>query len=141
MKFTILLPPKAQKRARAGAVRRGAKVFSVTYKDQAQELEENKLISCLLRERPLFPFAGPILLGVRAYLPIPESKPKKFKAAALSGEIRPTTKPDLDNLLKHFKDCCKGIFWIDDKQVVGYLSETGKYYGYPARWEVTIERI
>ena len=54
---------------------------------------------------------------------------------------RPTTKPDLDNLLKQFKDCAKGIFWEDDKQVVEYLPGTGKYYGSPARWEIVIEGV
>lgn len=140
MKFTIPLPPKAQKRARSRAVMQGDRAFSMTYKDKGQRIEEDKFIALLCQYRPEIPLDGPILLGVRAYLPIPESKPKKFKAAAQAGEIRPTTKPDLDNLLKHLKDCCKGIFWIDDKQVVGYLPETGKYYGYPARWEITIER-
>ena len=73
------------------------------------------------------------MLGIWAYLPIPK-KSKKWMAAAMSGEIRPIVTPDLDNLLKHIKDCCKGIFWSDDKQVVGYLPETGKYYGSPPRW-------
>jgi Holliday junction resolvase RusA-like endonuclease len=139
MKFTIPLPPKAQKRARSRAVINAGKAFSMIYKDKGQRLEEDKFIALLYQHRPEMPFDGPILLGVRAYLPIPGSKPKKFKAAAQAGEIRPTTKPDLDNLLKHFKDCCKGIFWIDDKQVVGYLPETGKYYGFPARWEIEIK--
>jgi len=141
MKFTIPLIPKAQKRARSAAVNRGGKFFSVTYKDEAQELAEEKLITFLIKYRPEILFDGPILLGVKAYLPIPKSKPKKFKASALAGEIRPTTKPDLDNLLKHLKDCCKGIFWLDDKQVVGYLPETGKYYGTPARWEIEIREM
>jgi len=141
MKFTIPLPPKAQKRARSGAVDRGNKVFSVTYKDKGQEMEEEKLIAFLLQHRPEIAFDGPVLLGVKAFLPIPDSKPKKFKAAALAGLIRPVTKPDLDNLLKHVKDCCKGIFWLDDKQVVGYLPETGKYYGNPARWEIEIKSL
>jgi Holliday junction resolvase RusA-like endonuclease len=141
MRFTILLPPKAQKRARSRAVVNGGRAFSMTYKDKGQRLEEDKFIALLCQHRPETPFRGPLLLGVKAYLQVPESKPKKFKAAALAGEIRPTIKPDLDNLLKHFKDCCKGIFWYDDKQVVGYLPETGKYYGYPTRWEIEIKSL
>jgi Holliday junction resolvase RusA-like endonuclease len=141
MKFTIPLPPKAQKRARSAAINQGGRAFSVTYKDKDQQLEEDKLIAFLLLHRPEIAFDGPVLLGVKAFLPIPESKSKKFKAAALAGLIRPVTKPDLDNLLKHVKDCCKGIFWLDDKQVVGYLAGTGKYYGNPARWEIEIESL
>ena len=84
---------------------------------------------------------GPVFLGVRAYLPIPSSKPKKWKASALAGEIRPTIKPDLDNLLKHLKDCLTTMrFWEDDRQVVEYLPGTGKYYSDSPRWEIEIRR-
>lgn len=137
-KFTILLPPKAQKRARSRAVMQGNKAFAMTYKDKGQRLEEDKFIALLCQYRPDSPLLGAILLRVRVYLSIPSSKSKMFRAAALSEKIRPTIKPDLDNLLKHLKDCCKGIFWLDDKQVVEYLPGTGKYYGEPARWEIEI---
>ena len=138
MKFTIVLPPQAQKRARSRAITSNGRAYAMTYKAPGQRQQENKLMALMYQHRPPQPLQGPLALGVKAYLPIPESKPKKFKAAALAGEIRPITKPDLDNVLKHFKDCCKGVFWEDDKQVVEYLPGTGKYYGYPARWEIEI---
>lgn len=116
----------------------GEKSYVQAYKAKEQEREEDKLIALLYRHRPAKPFEGPVWLGMKAYLPIPSSKSKQWKTAALAGEIRPTTKPDVDNLLKHLKDCCKGIFWKDDKQCVGYLLGTGKYYGDPPRWEIEI---
>jgi Holliday junction resolvase RusA-like endonuclease len=82
---------------------------------------------------------GPLVLGVKAFLPVPKSKPKKFRAAALAGSIRPTVKPDLDNLLKNIKDCMTSMnFWNDDRQVVQYLPGTGKYYGLSPRWEIEL---
>lgn len=138
MKITIPLPPKAQKRARSRAVNANGRSYAMTYKDKGQRQEEEKLTTLLYVHRPPEPLQGPLVLGVKAFLPIPRSKSKKWQAAALAGEIRPETKPDLDNLEKHLKDCCKGIFWIDDKQVVGHTPEFGKYYGDPPRWEIEI---
>lgn len=141
MEFTIILEPIPQKRARSRAINSNGRAYAMTYKAPGQRQDENKLMALMYAHRPPVPLSGPLALGIKAYLPIPKSKSKKWQAAALAGEIRPTTKPDLDNLLKHFKDCAKGIFWADDKQVVEYLPGTGKYYGYPARWEVVIEGV
>ena len=142
LRFTLNITPKAQKRARRGTIRtKTGQTIHVTHKDKDQEMEECKLqafLNLLYVHRPASPFTGPIVLGVRASLPIPASKSKKFQAAAQAGETRPTTKPDLDNLIKHLKDCCKGVFWADDKQVVEYLPGTGKYYGDVPRWEIEI---
>lgn len=140
--FQIVIPPKGHKRARSRAFRMGnGGIASRTHKDPEQQSEEERLLALLYEHRPSAPLQGAILLGVRAYLPIPQSKSKKWKAEALAGAIRPTVKPDLDNCLKHFKDVCKGVFWEDDKQVVGYLEGTGKYYGDPPRWEITIREL
>jgi Holliday junction resolvase RusA-like endonuclease len=144
MNFTIIIPPKGQMRGRStgriikGGGKKGQDIaVSRVHKHDNQLIEEERLISLITKYRPEVPLAGPIMLGVRAYLPIPK-KSKKWMRAALAGEIRPETKPDLDNLEKHLKDCCKGIFWGDDKQVVGHTPEFGKYYGDPPRWEIEI---
>jgi Holliday junction resolvase RusA-like endonuclease len=139
IRFTITLPPKAQMRSRSRAVTTDdGKAFAMNYKAGKQRGEERKLEALLYEHRPAQPFDGPVWLGVKAYLPIPQSKSKGWKAEALAGVVRPTTKPDLDNLLKQIKDCMTGIMWLDDKQVVGYLPGTGKYYGNPVRWEIEI---
>lgn len=139
MKFTIVLPPKGQKRARGRAfISNGRAIAGKPRKEEGQVLEEEKMLGLLYEYRPEVPLTGPILLGLKCFLPIPKSLSKKKRAAALAGEIRPTTKPDLDNMIKHFKDVCKDIFWVDDKQIIEYLAGTGKYYGDPARWEIEI---
>lgn len=137
MKFTVIIPPKAQMRAGRRGFKAGNRICVQTYKDPKQEQEENRLITLLYQHQPPAPMTGPLILGIKAYLPMPK-KSKKWQAAALAGETRPVTTPDLDNLEKHLKDCCKGIFWVDDKQVVGHTPEFGKYYGDPPRWEIEI---
>ena len=135
MKFTVNAVPKGQRRTRACVLAGHARVF----KDKKQAAEERTFEALLARFQPSEPFSGPLLLGVKAYLPIPQSKPVKWRQAALNGQIRPAVKPDMDNMLKHVKDCLSAMrFWDDDKLVVGYLPGTGKYYGEPPRWEIEI---
>lgn len=135
MKFVIPIVPKAQMRARHAVING----FSRTYKDPKQAREEQALMTLLAGHRPEKPLEGPILLGVKSYLPIPVSWPQKRREAAKTGYLRPTSKPDLDNLLKHVKDCLSMLrFWGDDRQVVGYFSQTGKWYSDFPRWEIEI---
>lgn len=141
MKFVIHITPKGQMRSRSRAfkAKKDGKIRSRNYKAPKQVAEEEALMALLDEFQPKEPMQGQLLLGVKAYLPIPASKPKNWKAAALVGTIRPTTKPDLDNLLKHVKDCLSMLgFWGDDRQVVGYLPHTGKYYSDRPRWEIEI---
>jgi|GEM_PF-169004 len=133
--FTIPIVPKPQMRARHA--KRGK--FSTTHKDKKQVANEETLNTFLMRHMPETPLVGPLVLRVKAFLPIPKSKSKKFKAEALRGEIRPIVKPDMDNILKHIKDCMSQMrFWEDDKQVVEYLPGTGKYYSDQPRWEIEL---
>ena len=62
------------------------------------------------------PFDGACELSLVLNLPIPSSWSKKKQAAALAGEILPTTKPDCSNVLKAIEDAMNGIVWLDDKQ-------------------------
>lgn len=66
--------------------------------------------------RPLL--IGPLAITVDAYMPIPASKPKKWQAAALSGEIKPTSKPDIDNICKAACDALNLVVWADDATIV-----------------------
>lgn len=147
IQFTVVYSPKAQMRARSTVIRsKSGKFYTSTYKDPKQALEEEKigaLINLFYRHKPPEPLAGPLLLGVKAFMPIAEGKTKGRKGLAFLqgvalGTERPTGKPDLDNLLKNIKDVFKGVMWKDDAQVVEYLPGTGKYWGEPARWEITI---
>lgn len=63
------------------------------------------------------PLDGPLLLCVTAFMPVPRSWSQRKRDAALAGTVRPTVKPDWDNLGK-MTDALKGIVWSDDTQVV-----------------------
>jgi Holliday junction resolvase RusA-like endonuclease len=73
------------------------------------------------------PFDSAVELSVFAVRSIPASWPKKRRAAALDGTELPTSKPDLDNIVKSVKDGCNGIAWKDDSQVV--MLQAAKAYG------------
>lgn len=63
------------------------------------------------------PLAGPVEVRLSLYVSPPESWSKKKRAEALNGEIKPTTKPDVDNCIKAVADACNGVVWLDDKQI------------------------
>lgn len=81
------------------------------------------------------PLDGPLYVDVDAWFPIPSGWPKKKREAAARGEIKPTVKPDLDNLIKCL-DAFNGIVWQDDKQIV--CIQVAKLYAEAPRLEVFV---
>ncbi len=72
------------------------------------------------------PLSGALMVSVDAYFPVPKSWSKRDRAAALIGEIRPTGRPDADNIEKTVGDSLNKIVWLDDAQIVD--AEIHKYY-------------
>lgn len=62
-------------------------------------------------------FEGPVAVVMIAFFAVPASWSRKDRADALAGHIRPTGKPDGDNVLKML-DALNGLMWNDDAQVV-----------------------
>ncbi len=60
----------------------------------------------------------PLSVEIIAEYNIPQSASKKKRAAMLAGEICPTKKPDIDNVVKSILDALNGVAYSDDKQVV-----------------------
>ena len=83
-----------------------------------------------------FPKGTPLKIEMAAYLSIPESWSIKKKKLALAGYIRPTKKPDTDNISK-IKDALNGIAWYDDAQVVEDTIK--KYYSDRPKLGIRIE--
>lgn len=73
------------------------------------------------------PMEGPLMLNFRAIYVIPKSWPKQKQMDALLGRIRPTSKPDIDNVQKLLCDAMNGIVYRDDSQIVHV--ECDKRYG------------
>jgi len=78
----------------------------------------------VMNGRPLLD--GPLSAVVTITMPVAESKPKKWREAALVGKIRPVKKPDSDNFAKML-DSLNLIVWTDDSQIVDL--RVVKFYG------------
>jgi Holliday junction resolvase RusA-like endonuclease len=65
---------------------------------------------------------------------VPQSWSGKKQRAALAGEIRPTSKPDIDNVVKAIFDGLNGVAWRDDVQVVSLTVR--KHYSATPRVDV-----
>ena len=63
------------------------------------------------------PLQGPLAVNVTALMPVPASWSNKKRDAALAGTIRPTGRPDCDNIFK-VVDALNKIVWLDDAQIV-----------------------
>lgn len=84
-----------------------------------------------------------LYVEITAYFSVPKRDSKKMAACKHAGIIRPTKKPDCDNITKIVLDSLNKIAYSDDAQVVG--CDTEKYYvrseSESARVEVTIYEI
>jgi len=116
--------PIAKKRPKFA--RRGK--FVTAYNEQ--ETEEGKVILFIrdvVRMRSDFQvMTGPVKLKATFFLPRPKSHYGTGRNSGLLKESAPfhhTSKPDLDNLLKFYKDCCNEIVWRDDSQVNSIFAE------------------
>lgn len=61
---------------------------------------------------------GPVKVWINADFGIPRSVSKRKREAMIAGHIRPTKKPDADNIAKVICDALNGLAWHDDSQVV-----------------------
>lgn len=117
---------KGRHRSRIAKARDG-RSFIANYADSATRSYEGMLrtvASDAMHGRPLLD--GPVLVKLVAVFAVPTSWSRRKRAEALDGLIRPTVKPDGDNILK----CCdalNGIVWRDDAQVV--TATVRKVYG------------
>ena len=75
-----------------------------------------------------------IEMQVYAYYPIPTSTTKKKKVCMVNGDIRPTVKPDWDNVGKLIADALNGVAYKDDKQIVS--ATVKKFYSQKPRTQV-----
>jgi len=79
---------------------------------------------------------GPLGIRIECYHYIPKSTSKKKRELMISHSIRPTTKPDADNIMKVVCDALNGVAYGDDKQIVSWAGV--KRYGEQPRVEVVI---
>ncbi len=73
-----------------------------------------------------FPDKTYIDMRIIAYVRIPKRATKAERKKMISGEIRPTVKPDWDNIGKLAADALNGIAYDDDKCIVD--AQVRKFY-------------
>lgn len=133
--FTVYGEPVAQGRPKfstaGGFVKAYDPAKSRNYKDYVRLAAAEHAPASLLE--------GPIGMMLTIYRSMPKSFSKRKAAAAEAGELRPTTKPDVDNYLKGVKDALKGVIWKDDSQVVEVFVQ--KRYSSRPRIEVKIKDL
>lgn len=78
-----------------------------------------------------------LCLEINAYYEIPKSYSKKKVQRILEHEIKPTMKPDLDNIAKVVCDALNALAYKDDAQIVEMILK--KYYSETPRIEITIQ--
>lgn len=132
--------PEGKGRARSTMIKpRGKPAFISNYTPANTRRYESNLkfvAQEVMGERA--PLEGPLKVCVFASFPVPASWSKKKQAAALAGQIRPTTKPDADNLMKVL-DALNQVVWRDDSQIVdGFVR---KFYSETPGLAVTIEPV
>lgn len=79
---------------------------------------------------------GALRLTVEAFFSIPKSASRKNREKMLQGEIRPTKRPDWDNIGKIVSDALNGLAYHDDSQIVSATVE--KWYSTEPRVEVEL---
>lgn len=128
LQFTVNGEPVAKGRPKFST--RGG--FARTYTPAKTRHAEETLAARAMQYAPPTPASGPLFLSCHFYFPYPKSMPQKRR-----GMARHTVRPDLDNCIKLLKDAFNGVFWIDDKQIVGITAS--KQYGDVPRTEVRID--
>ena len=135
MTFTFEIIGKSQGKGRPRfSIRDG---FVKTYTPEKTASYENFVKVCYLNKYKGQKLDGEIIAEIIAYFSIPKSFSKKKRVQAIEGKIRPTKKPDTDNIAKTILDSLNGIAFEDDKQVVALLVK--KLYGEEAKVVVTLK--
>lgn len=131
LNFTVPGPPQGKARARTVFNPHTGQTHS--YTPDSTVLYENLVKYSFLEQcgRKKFEKDTPVYVSMLARYPIPKSASKKRTSQMISGTIRPTKKPDIDNISKCILDALNTIAYHDDSQVVElvikkvYSSEPG----------------
>lgn len=132
----FVVPGAAVGKGRPKFARRGA--FVTAYSDKKTVSYENLVriyASEAVGNRP--PLDGPVRLTLKISVLPPASWSKKKTSDALLGLVRPTTKPDIDNIMKAICDAMNEIVYVDDKQVCDVW--VSKHYAITPEVRVIVE--
>lgn len=145
--FTVFGEPVAKQRPRTVRnKKRNGKIAVHTYTPSKTKNQEEKiaLVYKLIYGGFKFDKNVPLMMSCKFYFKIPGTMDGKYvnksmKEKMISGEIRPTKKKDVDNLIKTVADGANGVIYEDDSQIVEMTAS--KYWSYEPRTEIFIARL
>lgn len=136
--FTVPGKPQGKARARTGYNPKTGQVMSHTPDNTV--LYENLIKTCYMQETDKIYDNGEALsVSITACFEPVNGVSKKRREQMLQDMIRPTKKPDIDNIVKTVLDALNGLAYKDDNQVVQVLAT--KRYQDKARVDVTIVEL
>lgn len=94
--------------------------FVKTYSSQQDISYENWVKTCFKKVvgEDFTPLNGALRVQIVAHFLIPKSTTKKNHEGMVLGNIKPTKKPDVDNIAKTICDALNKIAYNDDSQIV-----------------------
>jgi Holliday junction resolvase RusA-like endonuclease len=113
--FTIPGEPQGKGRPRVGRIADHASMFTPAKTAAYEGLIAHAAQQAMAGAAPV---ECACAVQVSITVSVPRSWSKKKAAAALLGEVYPTTKPDTDNVVKAVFDGMNGVVWRDDVQAV-----------------------
>lgn len=125
--FEVPGPVKGKGRPRA-TVTQGGHARMYTPADTVSY--ENHIRGCYLQAFGRQMVQPPVVLEVAAQFAVPKSYSRKKAALCGQNIIRPTCKPDADNILKAVADALNGVAYADDSAVVE-MRVSKRYGPYP----------
>ena len=131
------IPGKAQAKQRPRMGRSG-----IVYTPKETLVYENYVKMCYSDYANQFkwlPYENQVRAEIDVLVAVPKSDSKTKKKAKIEGMIRPTVKPDCDNLAKSILDSLNGLAYQDDKQVVELFVK--KYYAENAEVRVRLTEV
>jgi Holliday junction resolvase RusA-like endonuclease len=135
MRFSFGIPGAPYGKARHRTTKTG---IAYTPKETVQY--ENLVRTTFVQQRGDWEITMlPIVMTVTAIFPIPKSVSKFMRACMIDGRVRPTKRPDWDNIGKIISDSLNEIAYKDDSQVID--AHVKKYYGEIPQVNVTMETI
>lgn len=85
-------------------------------RDYEMSIKESFLVECADSER--FFNGEQLAMELQIYQAIPKSVSKKKAQEMLEDKVKPTKKPDIDNILKSVCDSLNKVAYTDDTQIV-----------------------
>lgn len=133
--ITFTIPGDPKGKARPRVTKKG-----FTYTPKKTVNYETFVKECFVISYNNFkPLESDLKVDLIVCYPLLKSMSKIKREKALNGEIRPSKKPDCDNIAKIVLDALNNIAYLDDKQVVDLSIK--KWYSETPRVDVVIREL